>query len=99
MIPLMNPADTIREHRRLALLRLLSVSNAASVELLYAALPSMGVPGSLDQTRADVAWLDEAGLVTVEMIGATAIATVTARGLDVAEGRSRTPGVARGAPA
>lgn len=47
---------------------------------------------------AQTAWLHQAGLATRLAVGATAIVTLTARGLDVARGLETMPGVARRAP-
>lgn len=47
---------------------------------------------------AQTAWLHQAGLATRLPVGATAIVTLTARGLDVARGLDWVPGVARRAP-
>lgn len=40
-------------------------------------------------------WLHQAGLVSRLAVGATAVLTLTARGLDVARGLESVPGVAR----
>lgn len=47
---------------------------------------------------AQTAWLDQAGLVSRLPVGATAIVTLTKRGLDVARRLEAVPGVARPAP-
>lgn len=44
---------------------------------------------------AHTSWLHQAGLVTRLAVGATAVVTITARGLDVARGLDSLPGVAR----
>lgn len=91
--------DRIREARRLALLQLLAQTPdlSASAELLYAALPDQGLASSHDQVRADLAWLQEQGLVGTQEIGGTdkLLARITARGVDAALGRANVPGVAR----
>jgi len=48
--------------------------------------------------RADLAWLAEQGLVTIEEVATVMIATVTRRGGDVAFGRAVVPGVRRPEP-
>lgn len=92
-------ADRLREARRLALLQLLSQTPdlSASAELLYNALPDQGLASTNDQVRADLSWLQEQGLVGLQMIGDTekVLARITARGADVAIGRAHVPGVAR----
>lgn len=44
---------------------------------------------------AHTSWLHQAGLLTRLAVGATAVITITARGLDVARGLDSLPGVAR----
>jgi hypothetical protein len=48
--------------------------------------------------RTDIEWLGEQGLVTVELVVSIRIATLSMRGLDVAEGRAQAPGVKRPSP-
>lgn len=53
---------------------------------------------SVDRLTAELAWLDEVGLLTRLPVGHTALYTLTARGLDAAAGRARVPGIARPMP-
>ena len=83
------------KERRLAILINLSLAmryKCAIVELRND-LDDAGYPASLDRIRADCAWLDETGLVKYDFI--TGVVTATARGLDIAQGYSEVPGVAR----
>ena len=48
--------------------------------------------------NADVAWLEEQGLVSREDLGGIIVVKITQRGLDVAEGRAIVPGVKRPGP-
>lgn len=94
-------AERVRGERRLALLRLLASTptHPAADTLLYRALPDVGLAGPLDVVRADLAWLEEQGLVEQDRTaGAVMLARITARGIDVAEGLSHVPGVARPQP-
>lgn len=92
-------AERLREARRLALLQLLSQTPdlSASAELLYSALPDQGLASSHDQVRAELAWLQEQGLVGLQEIADTGktLARITARGVDASLGRASVPGVAR----
>jgi hypothetical protein len=55
---------------------------------------TMGHTVGSDRTEQDLAWLAEQGLVGLETPQGVTVATLTARGLDVATGRTRVPGVA-----
>ncbi|MCB1909974.1 MAG: hypothetical protein KDH15_21645 [Rhodocyclaceae bacterium] len=78
--------------RRRALLYALSVAPASTLPLRALAhqLDLIGYPVSSDRLRTDLAWCQEQGL-----LGTTDdLATLTERGVDVACGRARLPGVA-----
>ena len=83
------------EDRRLSILLLLTASpgGAANEALLQAALPDYGHEPSLDQVRADLAWLAEQGLTETSDIHGLAVGRILARGEDVAAGRAIVPGV------
>lgn len=93
----MSYVQKITEARRLEILRFLSETPGyeAGEGLIYQAIT---VTGSADQVAADLAWLAEQGLVTLESPGGYALATITRRGLDAACGKARVPGVARPLP-
>ena len=90
----------ITEDRRLVLLRLLAESDGyrANEYLLASALPGFGHAVSHDRLRTELDWLAEQGLLVVESPGGVAVATSTARGIDVATGRARVSGVKRPVP-
>ncbi|MGQ0621343.1 MAG: VpaChn25_0724 family phage protein [Panacagrimonas sp.] len=57
-----------------------------------------GQPGdhlARDEIEGQITWLESAGLVTLERIAATCWVRVTQRGLDVARGQAKVPGVTR----
>ncbi len=91
----MTYAERITRDRRLLILRLLDSASddRASECLLNNALDDFGHHASADQLRADLAWLNEQGLVETEDIADVIIATATRRGLDVAQRRATVPGV------
>lgn len=94
--------DFITHQRRLAILRLLEATAGygANARLIAEALADLGLAASRDAVNADLAWLDEQGLVTRRAGAADdVVATATVRGLDVAAGRAIVPGVARPDPA
>ena len=97
----MNYAKHITQDRRLAVLRLLADDPGYSHNdsVLQTALDAIGHTVSRDQVRVDLAWLEEAGLVTVRVVNETIhVATLTKRGIDVAAGRAVVPGVKRPSP-
>lgn len=70
---------------------------AAHEHLLRAHLAGLGHRVSQDALRAQLAWLDEQGLIA--LLGEQVqVARVTLRGEDVASGAARCPGVARPRP-
>ncbi|WP_041725535.1 VpaChn25_0724 family phage protein [Megalodesulfovibrio gigas] len=96
----MSFAKTLTEDRRLVILRFLSEAQGwhLNTAVLHTALDNYAHSVSRDQVETDAAWLAEQGLVTVEAVGPVRVATLTDRGLDVAEGRAVVPGVKRPGP-
>lgn len=99
----MDFATRVREQARLKILVCLAAapqSTAADV-LLHRALHDEGVYVAMGSLRVELAWLNEQGFVVTQRPGGESgvtIATLTERGLDVAEGLSFPPGVARPRP-
>lgn len=95
-----NYAEMLAEDRRLVILRLLESSGGyrANEYLLQTALPSFGHDVSQDRLRADLAWLAEQSLVQLDDQSGVQVATATQRGVDVALGHARVPGVKRPRP-
>lgn len=96
----MNFAQLQTEDRRLVLLRLLAESGdyRANLYLLQTAAGSFGHTVSMDRLQADIDWLSEQTLVSAESVAGVTIATLTQRGLDVAQGRAHCTGVKRPLP-
>lgn len=88
------------EDRRLTLLKCLEAATAykAAQFVLGRYCEQFAHIVSQDQIKTDLAWLREQGLVTIEQPEGVYVATLTARGLDVATGRAQQPGVARPQP-
>lgn len=95
-----NFADRIRVRRRLEILLLLAASPryGAHVSTLVLGVADRGVAASHDAVNADIAWLDEQGLLQVQGANGSSFACATQRGLDVARGLATVPGVARPGP-
>ena len=97
----MSYQDFETEGRRLAILRILARRNAYTTNEYSLADELSGAYAhvvSRDRLHADLAWLEEQGLVIVQQPRAGWIATLTARGSDVGAGRATAPGVARPRP-
>jgi hypothetical protein len=96
----MDFAKTMREDRRLVLLRLLNQApgNEANTYVLATGLRSLGHNCSQDQVETDSAWLTEQGLVKVKELDDVRIVQLTSHGADVADGRAHVPGVKRPVP-
>ena len=82
------------ECRRWRILSLLCESRT-NEDVLKRVLIAEAYPTSTDRLRTDLAWLEEQGLITVD-IGENGymVLTVRARGADVARGLAKVPGVA-----
>ncbi len=83
------------QDRRLVLLR--GLENAAQYRanayLLRRYAEALGHVVSADRIEQDLAWLDEQGLVERVHNDGVTVVTLTMRGLDVANGSARVPGV------
>jgi hypothetical protein len=91
----MSFADFQQEDRRLTLLKALenAAQYRANAFLLRRYCDSVGHVVSADRIEQDLAWLAEQGLLAVGHLQGVTVATLTARGLDVATGRTKVPGV------
>lgn len=90
----------VAEHRRLAILKILEQAPgyAANDSILQSAVERVGIVATRDQIKADLAWLREQGLCTVEDVAHLAVATLSQRGHDVAAGRAQVPGIKKPGP-
>ncbi|BCV29209.1 VpaChn25_0724 family phage protein [Shewanella algae] len=90
-------SEIMAEHQRLVILRVLA--EVAGFELnesvLQDALDAYGLNVSRDALRTQMAWLAEQGLLRLERVGNTQLATLNGRGEDVAVGRAYVPGIKR----
>ena len=96
----MSYAEELREHARLAILRMLEdapryTSNASIMTDL---LPRFGINYTRDQVLGELSWLAEQGLLTTESVNGFVVATATVRGVEVAQGIARHHGVQRRRP-
>lgn len=88
------------EGRRLAILQLLAEAGyEVNDQVLAAALEEYGYRTTRDELLGDLAWLAEQQLIADrDLSGVVVVARLTQRGLDVAEGKARAPGVKRPRP-
>ena len=93
----MSLSDVANEHRRLAILRALADSPeyVSNLSVMTDLVNGFGVPSSRDQVDSAASWLSEQGLIERTDHAGFVILRARERGLDVASGRSSTPGVKR----
>ena len=91
--------DHVIEDQRLVILRTLNELNGMSNDsVLHDTLKKLGHRVSRDQVKTQMYWLNEQGLIDIESILSTDVATLTSRGVDVADGSIKTPGVKKPRP-
>lgn len=81
---------------RLVMLRLLAEDPGYSMNdsILQGALELYGHNVSRDKVKTELRWLEEQGLVDIEIVAKTVmVAKLTGRGLDCAQGKARVDGV------
>ncbi len=66
--------------------------------VLQTVLRLLGYTSSRDQVRTSLGWLAEQGFITLREVGGYKVATLIARGADVASGAAIVPGVKRPDP-
>lgn len=93
-------ADLLTIDIRLVILRALAedLNYSHNDSILHAVVRKFGHNVARDVIRTQLYWLQEQGLVTIEMVGDTSVATITQRGVDVATGAATVPGVKRPGP-
>ena len=93
-------AELVQSDIRLVILRALAqdLGYSHNDSILHAALGMYGHKCSRDVVRSELSWLKEQGLIIIDMVGETYVATITERGVDVASGAATVPGVKRPGP-
>jgi len=93
----MQYADYLRRDVRLVALRVLAEmpSYRANSSVIFGVVDRFGHSLTRDQTKTELRWLEEQGLVSIDEAGSVLVATLTERGQDVAEGRAVVDGIAR----
>lgn len=92
--------DILIQDQRLVILRsLMDAGYDANESIISDCLDLYGHDISRDLVRNHLSWLEEQGLVTVQRLqNGYMVATITQRGLDVAQGRAFVDGVKRPRP-
>lgn len=94
-------AEKQSEHHRISILKLLAQDQGFSLNesIMADGLDIYGHTLSRDQIRTQLTWLAEQNLITLDNVGGQLyVATITSRGLDVAQGKATVPGVKRPRP-
>ncbi|AEC17631.1 hypothetical protein UMN179_01614 [Gallibacterium anatis UMN179] len=88
------------QDQRLVILRsLIEADYDANESILQDCLALYGHDISRDSLRNQLNWLEEQGLITIRrLLDGYMVATITARGIDVAKGRTKVEGVKRPSP-
>ena len=96
----MSFAELKTQDIRLVILRCLceDPSYTLNESILQSMLDALGHGVSRDRVRTELAWLAEQGLLTTNDVVGVQVATLTARGCDVACGKATQPGVKRPRP-
>lgn len=96
----MSYAETLRRHRRLAILRHLEACHdyTSNASILVDVLDGVGVASSRDQVITELAWLKDNGFVTYEDRAEFIVVEATRAGVEVARGRATHPGIQRPSP-
>lgn len=92
--------EAVAKNQRLLILQMLEQDAGYSHNeiVLQSGLEAMGHSVSGDKVRANIDWLADVALVTVSESAVGKVAKITARGVDVAKGRTVVTGVSRPLP-
>ena len=92
--------ETLSRHRRLTILRFLADSPeyTSNVSILEDVCNNGGVTSNRDQVVTDLGWLREQGFADYKGEGDFIVVTATARGVEIAQGKTRHEGVQRPRP-
>lgn len=93
-------AKVLAAAERLTLLQVLEQDSdyAHNEGVLSSLLEALGQAVSRDKLRTHLYWLQEQGLIEIKDVAGVLVAKLSARGADVALGRTLVPGVKRPSP-
>ena len=92
--------DTVRKHRRLAILRHLEqcAEYVSDASILTDVLAGVGVRSSYSQVITELAWLKENGFLEFDDKADFVVVTATRTGIEVATGQATHPEIQRPRP-
>lgn len=93
-------AETLRRHRRLAILRHLErcAEYTSNASILTDVLQGVGVGSTRAQVVTEIAWLAENGFVEATDRGDFVVVVATLRGVEIAQGVATHPDIQRPKP-
>jgi hypothetical protein len=91
---------TLREHRRLAILRHLEAipEYSGNASILQDVLNGLKITSTRSQVLTDLAWLEEQGFVKLREHDDLVLVTATQAGVEIARGLARHPQIRRPGP-
>lgn len=89
--------NTIRQHRRLAILKHLERCSeyTSNASILTDVLAGVGVTSTRDQVTTELTWLADQGFVTLDDRGDFIVAAATQSGVEIAQGVAKHPDIKR----
>jgi hypothetical protein len=92
--------DTVRRHRRLAILRHLAdcAEYTGNASILQDVLRGVGLTSTRDQVVTELAWLKEQGFVSYDDRADFIVVTASGRGVEIARGIATHPDIQRPGP-
>ncbi|MCA8880375.1 MAG: hypothetical protein KDA73_10575 [Rhodobacteraceae bacterium] len=96
----MSYEDTVRRHRRLAILRHLEQCSeyASNASILTDVLAGLGLRSTRSQVTTDLVWLKDNGFVNLADHGDFMVVTATQEGVEIARGVTTHPEIQRPRP-
>jgi hypothetical protein len=92
--------DLVRQDRRREVLRFLAecAQYTSNADILLTVVNRLGFPTTRDALVGDLVWLREQGFADLDDQEAFVVVTATERGVEIAKGLARHPGVSRPRP-
>lgn len=92
--------DLVRQDRRREVLRFLAecAQYTSNADILLTVMNRLGFPTTRDALVGDLVWLREQGFADLDDQEAFVVVTATERGIEIARGLARHPGVSRPRP-
>lgn len=93
-------AETLRKHRRIAILRHLEACSeySSNASILVDVLRGLGITSTRDQVITELTWLKDNGMVELVDHGDFMVATAAVYGIEIAQGVATHPEIQRPRP-